>query len=78
MKMLFRCIPVITNHRKCAKQKMYVTAKQKRDDTSALLSALTLHLNSYYFDVLNFFIRRYLRQYLILYLSQTRQFLSLI
>ena len=26
---------------RCAKQKKYVTAKQKRDDLSALLSALT-------------------------------------
>ena len=35
-------------------QKMYVTAKQKPDDVSALLSALSLQLNLYYFDALNY------------------------
>ena len=32
-----------------------VTAKQKRDDISALSSALSLQFNSYYFDILSCF-----------------------
>ena len=55
-------------------QKMYVIANQKRDDTSAILSALLLQLNfHYYFYILNFF-----RRYLSRYLSETRELLRLI
>ena len=37
---------------------MYVTAKYKQDDISALLSALTLKLNSFYFGVFNCFLSK--------------------
>ena len=51
--MLFFCINCNQS------QKIYVTAKQKRNDILALLSALTLQLNFYYLDVF----LRYLKQY---------------
>ena len=36
-------------------QKMYITTKQKRNDTSSFLSTLMLQITSYYFDVMNCF-----------------------